>query len=134
MTVTAYYTLWAGMFVLTAGLGLIPEPTGFTKICLVILSIGFFVPPACLLKAAEKRNARMHMQIVRNLAFTSLVLTIVLVIANFLSLRASVLVGNVLYILLCVVTAPMVCSQYWVLSLFGWACLMLWAHSLLRKK
>ena len=134
MNMTVYYTLWAGMFALTAGLGLIPEPTGFTKFCLVVLSIGFFVPPACLLKAAEKRNERMHMQIVRNLAFTSLVLTIVLVICNFLSLRASILVGNVLYILLCIVTAPMVCSQYWVVSLFGWACLMLWAHSLLRKK
>ena len=134
MNMTVYYTLWAGMFALTAGLGMIPEPTGFTKFCLVVLSIGFFVPPACLLKAAEKRNDRMHMQIVRNLAFASLVLTIVLVICNFLSLRASVLVGNVLYILLCIVTAPMVCSQYWVLSLFGWACLMLWAHSLLRKK
>ena len=134
MNTTIYYTLWAGMFVLTAGLGMIPEPTGFTKFCLVVLSIGFFVPPACLLKAAEKRNDRMHMQIVRNLAFTSLVLTVLLVICNFLSLRASVLVGNVLYILLCIVTAPMVCSQYWVVSLFGWACLMLWAQSLLRKK
>lgn len=134
MNTTIYYTLWAGMFVLTAGLGMIPEPAGFTKFCLVVLSIGFFVPPACLLKAAGKRNDRMHMQIVRNLAFTSLVLTILLVIGNFLSLRASILVGNVLYILLCVVTAPMVCSQYWVVSLFGWACLMLWAHSLLRKK
>ena len=134
MNTTVYYTLWAGMFALTAGLGLIPEPAGFTKFCLVVLSIGFFVPPACLLKQAEKRNARMHMQIVRNLAFTSLVLTVLLVICNFLSLRASVLVGNVLHILLCIVTAPMVCSQYWVVSLFGWACLMLWAHSLLRKK
>ena len=134
MNITVYYTLWAGMFALTAGLGLIPEPTGFAKFCLVVLSIGFFVPPACLLKAAEKRKARVHMQIVRNLAFASLVLTVVLVICNFLSLRASVLVGNVLYVLLCIVTAPMVCSQYWVVSLFGWACLMLWAHSLLRKK
>jgi len=134
MNTTSYYTLWAGMYILTAGLSFVPQPGGFLKFFLVLLSIGFFVPPACLLKYTEKRNDRLNIQIVRNLAFTSLVLTILLVIGNFMSLRSSQAVGDVLYVLLCIVSAPMICSQYWVLSLFLWACLMIWAHSLLRKK
>jgi hypothetical protein len=43
-------------------------------------------------------------------------------------------VGNLLHILLIIVSAPMVCGQYWVLSLFLWACLMIWAQKLLKKK
>ena len=128
-----YYTLWAGFFILCAGLGFIPEPAGFAKFCLVALSIGFFVPPVCLLRLAEKRGDRRNIRIVRDLAIASLVLTLALIIGNFMTLGGSETVGNMLYILLCIVSAPMVCAQYWVLSLFGWACLMIWANSLLKK-
>ena len=31
---------------------------------------------------------------------------------------------NLLHILLIIVSTPMVCGQYWVLGLFGWACLL----------
>lgn len=76
----------------------------------------------------------MHLTVIRNLALTSLVLTVALIMANFFSLMAPEGLGNALYVLLVIVSAPMVCSQYWVLSLFGWACLMLWTRSLLKKK
>ena len=134
MNKTSWYTLWAGMFILCAGLSFIPQPGGFLKFCLVVLSIGFFLLPAGLLRHARQKGDKLTIQTVRNLAFASLVLTIGLIIANFLSLRASEAVGTALYILLCIVSAPMVCSQYWILSLFLWACLMLWANSLLKKK
>ena len=134
MNKTSWYTLWAGMFILCAGLSFIPKPGGFLKFCLVVLSIGFFLPPAGLLRHARQKGDKLTIQTVRNLAFASLVLTIGLIIANFLSLRASEAVGTALYILLCIVSAPMVCSHYWILSLFLWACLMLWANSLLKKK
>ena len=133
MKTTSYFTIWAGLFILCAGLGFIPEPQGFLKFCLVGLSVGFFLPPAFALRRAEKRGDRLTIQMVRNLAFASLVLTAVLILANFMSLMASEAVGNILYILLCIVSAPMICSQYWVLSLFLWACLMLWANKLLKK-
>ncbi len=133
MNTTSYYTLWAGFFILCAGLGFIPEPAGFGKFCLVLLSIGFFVPPACLLRFAEKRGDMMNIRIVRDLAFASLALTVVLIVANFLCFMAPEWVGNALYVLLAIVSAPMVCGQYWVLSLFGWACLMIWANSMLKK-
>jgi hypothetical protein len=134
MNTTSYYTLWAGFFILCAGLGFLPEPEGFGKFLLILLSIGLFVPPAALLKYAQKRGDRLNIRIVRDLSFASLVLTLVLIIANFMTVAASEFWGNVLYILLAIVSAPMVCSQYWVLSLFLWACLMLWANSLLKKK
>ena len=134
MNTTAYYALWAGMYILCAGLGFIPEPAGFGKFCMVVLSIGFFVPPACLLRLAEKSRKPMHIRIVRNLAFASLALTLVLIIINFMSILAPEAVGNVLYTVLAIVSAPMICSQYWVMSLFFWACLMIWANSLLQQK
>lgn len=134
MNTTAYYALWAGLYILCAGLGFIPQPEGFGKFCLILLSIGFFVPPVCLLRHCSQNHKREHIQILRNLAFASLSLTLVLILANFMSFTASELVGNLLYTLLVIVSAPMVCSQYWVISLFFWACLMLWANSLLKNK
>ena len=134
MNTTAYYALWAGMYILCAGLGFIPEPAGFGKVCLMVLSIGFFVPPACLLRRASEEKNSMDILLVRNLAVASLVLTVVLIIGNFMSMLAPEAVGIVLYTLLVIVSAPMICSQYWVISLFFWACLMIWAQKLLKKK
>ena len=34
---------------------------------------------------------------------------------------------------LIVVSSPMVCSGYWALSLFLWACLLMVSHSLVKK-
>lgn len=134
MTKNVDYALWAGLFILCAGLGFIPAPEGFLKFCLVALSICFFLPPARLLRRADRQGDTLTIRILRNLAVASLGLTLLLILANFMSLMAPEAVGNMLHILLTIVSAPMICSQYWVLSLFGWACLMLWANSLLKKK
>ena len=133
MNKTAYYTVWAGFFILCAGLGFIPAPAGFLKFLLIALTLGFFAVPVFFVKYLEKKNDRMHLKIVRNLAFASLALTIALIIANFMSLMAPEWVGNAMYVLLVIVSAPMVCGQYWVLSLFGWACLLLWTQRVLKK-
>ena len=37
------------------------------------------------------------------------------------------------FAVLIVVSSPMVCSGYWALSLFLWACLLMVSHSLLKK-
>ena len=134
MKTNLLYKIWAGFFALCAGLSFISEPTGFAKVLLIGLSIGFFLPPALILKQQEKCGSRMHIQIIRNLAAASLILTILLIIVNFMSLMASEAAGEFLYVLLAVVSTPMLCGQYWVLSLFCWACLLLWSQSLLKKK
>ena len=134
MDITSFYTVWAGMFILCAGLGFIPEPTGFLKFLLVLLSAGFFAVPGWFLNWLDKRGKKLHIAIVRNLAVASLSLTLVLILINFVSFMAPEAVGNLLHVLLIIVSAPMVCGQYWVLSLFGWACLMIWSQKLLKKK
>ncbi len=132
MTTTAYFSLWAGMFALCAGLGFIPEPSGFLKFCLTALSVGFFVPPLCLIRFAGQKQDRITLLLVRNLALASLGLTLALIIGNFLSLMAPEWVGNMLYVLLAIVSSPMVCSQYWVLSLFLWAYVLMLSISKLK--
>ena len=134
MNRTSFYTVWAGFFILCAGLGFIPEPAGFTKFLLIGLTLGFFAVPGWFLTWLDKRNDKLHIRIVRNLALASLSMTIGLILLNFVSFMASEAVGNLLHILLIIVSAPMICGQYWVLSLFLWACLLFWANSLLKKK
>ena len=129
-----YFALWGGLFAVCAGLGFIPEPTGFLKVLLVMLSIGFFVPGFLLLNLASKTGDSHTLTLIRNLCALSLALTVVLLVANFLSVLGSEILGDILYYVLVIVSTPMVCSQYWVLSLFLWAYLMIASIKALRKK
>ena len=122
------YAAWAVLFALCAGLGFIPEPQGFGKAVLVILSLACFVPPFLLLRQGS-RNTRV---LVRNLSALSLGLTLALLVLNFLSVRLPVAVGDMLYGMLVMVSSPMVCSQFWALSMFLWACLLFTAVSKLK--
>ena len=63
--------------------------------------------------------------LVRNLCALSLGLTLLLLIVNFMTALSSEFLGTVVYGILTVVSAPMICSGYWVLSLFLWACLLM---------
>ena len=129
-----WFALWGGLFSLCAGLGFIPEPEGAVRGVLTALSVVCFLPPAVLLYRAEKENDRHTAALIRNLSALSLALTLLLLIGNVLSVRASALVGNVLHILLVIVSSPMICSGYWAMSLFFWACLLMMSLKLLKKK
>ena len=134
MNKTSYFALWAGLFILCAGLGFIPEPQGALKWLLVALSVGFFVPPFLLVDRAGKENDRMALELTRNLAAVSLLLTVAAIIANFFTVMGSDALGNALYAVLVIVSTPMICGQYWVLSLFLWACLLYFAMDKLKKR
>lgn len=125
----ALYIVWGGLFIVCALLGFIHEPTGILKALMVLLALGHFVP-GCILTV---KGGMQDLRLVRNLSIGSLVVTLVFLIANFLSYASSETVGNVLYGFLIVVSSPMVCSQYWAFSLFLWACLMIGSISKLRK-
>ena len=125
MNKTSYYTTWAGISILCAGLSFIPEPAGFLKFLMIALSLAFFLPPAMLLYRAKKERDVFTVKLIRNLSLASLVLTAAVLIISVLSFLAPEWVGNFLHILLILVSVPMVCSQYWVLSLFCWACLLM---------
>lgn len=126
--------LWVGMYILCAVLGFLPPQEGFSYWMLLFFSLAFFVPPALLLWQAKKEKNYREIRLVRNLSLLSLGLTLVLMVANFLSIWATSLVlGDVLYWVLNLVSVPMLCSQSWVVSLFFWACLLMSSLSLGRK-
>lgn len=126
------FVLWGVLFIVCAGLGFIPEPAGAVRFALTALSVVFFLPPAWLLYTARQTGDEPTRLLIRNLSALSLILTLVLLVGNVLSALASEFVGGLLHTVLVIVSAPMVCSGYWVLSLFLWACLLM--ASLTRGK
>lgn len=122
------YLIWGAMFVLCAGLGFIPEPVGFGAAMLTLVSVLFFVPGFILLYRKDLRDVRL----IRNLSAASLGATVAVLIANVLTIAAPGAVGNALYAMLIIVSSPMICSRFWALSLFLWACLLCWSISILR--
>ena len=117
--------LWAMLYALCTLLGFIPSPTGFLRFLLSLFAAVFFVPAFMLLHDALTRKNRKLLRFLRLVSALSLGLTLVLLVANFLGVMASQAVGNLLYVLLVLVSTPMVCSGYWVASLFLWACLLM---------
>ena len=129
---TVLYIFWGCLYALCVGLGTVENPAGFGKVLLVLTSLIFFLPPGYLLYDGIQNRRKKQVVVIRIISIVSLSLTLVLLVANFLSVGASAAAGRRLYELLNLVSAPMLCSQYWVLSLFLWACL-LWG-SFKKKK
>lgn len=129
-----FFGLWAGLFIVCAGLGFIRSPEGSVRTVLTLLSILFFLPPGVLVFDAVKDKDRHTLLLVRNLSAASLLFTVLLLIGNFLSVLGSEALGNFLYHVLIIVSAPMVCSGSWALSLFCWACLLMVTLQQLKKR
>lgn len=130
MNVKKLWFAWLYCFILCAVLGFFPEPSGFFKFMFVVVAVGFFVPPFLLLKHGQKKTHRL----VLTASAVSLTVTVVLIILNFTSVLMPKLWGSIFYWMLVVFSTPMICGQYWVLSLFGWAFLMFSAISVVRTK
>lgn len=112
------YICWGVLFALCFGFGFIPEAGGITAFAMTALSVIFFVPGFVLLYLGQKK-------VVRLVAAVSLGATMVTIMLNFLSVHATSGTGDFLYVLLGLVSCPMLCSRIWVLSLFLWACLLM---------
>ena len=125
---------WLYLFVLCAVLGFIPQATGFFKVLFALIAAGFFVPGFVLLVKADHRDNVKVIRLVRNIAIGALILATVLIMLNFMSATMSKAWGDVLYVMLVIFAAPLVAGQYWVLTLFGWACLMIYGTTLLKKE
>ena len=128
------FFIWGGLFIFCGLLGFIHEPEGIVKALMVLSPIVFFVPGGMLLYLNKKTGNLRMIATVRILSLISLVVTLLLLVLNFLSGNATPAVGNFLYGLLVILSAPMVCSQDWFLSLFLWACLLMTALSFGKKK
>ena len=134
MTRKSLYIIWGSLFALCAGLGFIPEPAGAGKVFCVILAVLFFAPPAAIVYLGWKAGQWEDVRLVRNLAFGSLAVTLATLLGNVMTLATPEWVGDLLYAILVMVSAPMVCGQVWFVSLALWAALMWTCILLLSKK
>lgn len=121
---SSLYAVWGISYIICAGLGFIPEPEGGVRILLTALSVLFFVPPAILLYDAVQARDQRTVRQIRLLSALSLGVTLVLLIASILTAVSPDWIGNLMHVLLAIFSTPMFCSNYWVLSLFGWAALL----------
>ena len=128
------FALWGGLYAVCAALGFINTQSTAAQVLMTLLAIIFFAPAALLLQLSRTGGDLSIAVLIRNFSLASLILTTVLLIANFLSVLAPELLGNILYGILVIVSAPMVCSQTWILSLCLWAALMWTCVLLLGKK
>lgn len=126
------WLLWGVFYIICAGLGFIPEPSGMVRAMLFLLALLFFVPPAVLLHEARRAADRETLRRLRRIAAASLGLTLALLIGNILAALGGTALDTPLHIALGLVSAPMFCSNYWVVSLFLWAVLLM--ASFVKKK
>ena len=133
MTKTKKIWLFWGLFYLICTVcGFVSSPSGVAYGLFVLLSLGFFVPPGMLIYQAVTQKDRKLLKTVRLLSIVSISVTLVMILLNFLTFEASESWGLVLYWLLILVSAPMVCGQAWIIGLFGWACLLMTSIHFLR--
>ena len=118
------YAIWSILFIVCAGLGFIPEPTGFVKFLLIAFAVVFFIPGLLILYDAQQAKNRTAILRIRVIAALSLSLTLLFLVFVLLSVTGSEAIGLYLNVLLGIFSTPMFCSQHWILSLFLWACLL----------
>ena len=117
--------LWGGMYIICCVLGFVSPADSFSRVFMTVLSVLFFLPPGLMVWQAKKKSDRKTLRLVRRISLICQGLTTVTLVGNFLSVLASTeLVGTLLHWLLALVSVPMLCSNAWILSLFGWACLL----------
>lgn len=120
------YWIWVVLFALTAVLGLLfPAAENAAGLAaLRIVSILFFLPPWLILLKAKQERSRHHIRVVRYLSIASLAATLIFFCAAILSVRFSEAVGSLVHILMTIICAPLVCSNFYALPMFGWATLL----------
>ena len=118
------YCVWLCLYILCVGLGTVEEVQGIGKVLFVLTSLIFFIPGATLLVMGFKEKNKKMILRVRIVAICSLILTMIVFCCNITMAAASGSVGSFLHDLLILVSAPMFCAQYWILSIFLWACLL----------
>ena len=128
------WCLWAAAYVICTVCAFFPVAQGALYGLFILLSLGFFVPPALLIFEAVQNKNRKTLRIIRTLSIISLSVTLVTILLNFASIQASDAWGLVLYWMLILVSTPMICSQVWVIGLFGWAMLLMTCLHYLKRK
>ena len=116
------YIAWAILYAICAALGFYGEAEGFGKVLFVLTALIFFLPGIGLLVMGYRDKNRKILRRVRIVSVTSLGLTLIFLVANVAV--AAETTNKLLHVLLVLVSAPMLCGQFWAMSLFLWACLL----------
>lgn len=127
------FIIWIVLYGICAGLGFVAQPTDAQSVAMTVLSLLFFVPGFLLLVDAILGKSKKLLLALRIISIVSLSLTVLVFIANLASAAASEAVGDALYTVLLLVSAPMSTIGFDLLSLFLWACL-LFSTFVFRKK
>lgn len=122
---TSLYIVWAVLYCACVGFSFASPTNAGGKAFLVILSLGFFVPPYILLFQAKKQENRKVIKTLRWISVGVLVMSALLLALNILSVKFSADAGLTMYVLLAMFAPPLACGQQWALGLFLWACLMM---------
>lgn len=128
------YGFWVFFYLICGFLGLIQPESSLQTAAMVVVSLLFFVPPGVLLAIAIRSGDRKTMLRLRMISILSLSLTLLFFVLNILAVGASESTGNALYYILNFVSVPMVCSRFYVLSMFLWACLLIASLPKIWKK
>ena len=118
------YIAWGVLYLLGAVFGVVNEPGWLGALACLL----FFVPPGILLY--QKKSVRL----IRDLSLAWLSLTAFLLVLNILSVTMTEMAGTILYYTMVVLTSPMICGGNWLLSMFGFACLLTVSQKILKKK
>ena len=125
------YAIWLCLYILCVGLGTVENAEGVGKVLFILTSLIFFIPGILLLVMGRKERNQKMIRRVRIVSICSLALTVIVFCANVAAVTASIAVREFLHELLILVSSPMFCAQYWILSLFCWASLL--SASFLKK-
>ena len=117
---------WLYLSILCAVLGFIPEPYGLVKGLMVMLSVACFVPGFMLARRGRGRT-------VGRITLAWLITAVVLLLCNFASALMHRIWGGIFYYAMVILSSPMVCGQFWFVSLFMGACLWFYTRSLAKK-
>ena len=118
------YCVWLCLYILCVGLGTVEQIQGIGKVLFILTSLIFFLPGSYLLYLGHKEQNKPILVRVRIISICSLALTVIVFCANVIAVSASKEVGRTLYDVLNLVSAPMFCAQYWIISIFCLACLL----------
>ena len=127
------YIAWVVLYAICAALGFYGEAAGFGKVLFVLTALIFFLPGIGLVVMGYREKNRKTLRRVRLISVVSLILTLTFLVAN-VAVAAAETTSNVLHVLLVLVSAPMLCGQYWAMSLFLWACLLFATFVMLPKE
>lgn len=127
------YIAWGFLYLLCAALGHSADPSPVRQAVMTGFSVIFFIPGFWLLIHSYLRRDEKELKRLFFICLTSLCLTLVMLLANLLSVTGSESLGKVLYVLLIWLSSPMICSGYWFMSLFLWAILLFSAITLKKR-